>query len=86
MNPKTLLNLQRGLVYLFLAILLVITLIPIWMLLVNATRSTTQIQQGVGFMPSIYLVSNYKILLCQGLALPLGFLNSFTIGIAVTAV
>ena len=65
MNPKTLLNIQRGLVYLFLAILLVITLIPIWMLLVNATRSTTQIQQGVGFLPSVYLVSNYKILLSQ---------------------
>jgi ABC-type glycerol-3-phosphate transport system permease component len=86
MNPKTLLNIQRGLVYLFLAILLVITLIPIWMLLVNATRSTTQIQQGVGFMPSIYLVSNYKILLAKGLDLPRGFLNSFTIAIAVTAV
>ncbi len=86
MNPKTLLNIQRGLVYLFLAILLVITLIPIWMLLVNATRSTTQIQQGVGFLPSVYLVSNYKILLSKGLDLPLGFLNSFTIAIAVTAV
>jgi ABC-type glycerol-3-phosphate transport system permease component len=86
MNPKTLLNIQRGLVYFFLAILLVITLIPIWMLLVNATRSTTQIQQGVGFMPSIYLVSNYKILLSKGLDLPRGFLNSFTIAIAVTAV
>lgn len=86
MNPKTLLNIQRGLVYLFLAILLVITLIPIWMLLVNATRSTTQIQQGVGFMPSVYLVSNYKILLSKGLDLPRGFLNSFTIAIAATAV
>jgi ABC-type glycerol-3-phosphate transport system permease component len=86
MNPKHLLNIQRGLVYLFLAILLVITLIPIWMLLVNATRSTNEIQQGVGFLPSVYLVSNYKILLAKGLDLPRGFLNSFTIAIATTAV
>jgi ABC-type glycerol-3-phosphate transport system permease component len=86
MNPKTLLNIQRSLVYIFLAILLVITLIPIWMLLVNATRSTTEIQQGVGFMPSVYLVSNYKILLSKGLDLPRGFMNSFTIAIATTAV
>jgi multiple sugar transport system permease protein len=86
MNPKTKLNIQRGLIYLILAILLIITIIPIWMLLVNATRSTTQIQQGVGFLPSVYLVSNYKILLSKGLDLPRGFLNSFTIAIATTLV
>ena len=86
MNPKTKLNIQRGLIYLILAILLVVTIIPIWMLLVNATRSTAQIQQGVGFLPSVYLVSNYKILLSKGLDLPRGFLNSFTIAIATTLV
>jgi ABC-type glycerol-3-phosphate transport system permease component len=86
MNPKLKLNIQRGLLYVFLGILLVITLIPIWMLLVNATRSTAEIQQGVGFWPSKFLISNYKILLSKGLDLPLGFLNSFTIAIATTAV
>ncbi len=86
MNPKLVLNTQRGLIYLFLIILLIITLIPIWMLLVNATRSTTEIQQGVGFWPSKFLISNYKILLSKGLDLPRGFLNSFTIAIATTAV
>jgi ABC-type glycerol-3-phosphate transport system permease component len=86
MNPKLKLNIQRGLIYLFLGILLIITLIPIWMLLVNATRSTAEIQQGVGYWPSKFLVSNYKILLSKGLDLPLGFLNSFTIAIATTAV
>jgi cellobiose transport system permease protein len=86
MNPKLTLNIQRGLIYLFLVILLIITLIPIWMLLVNATRSTTEIQQGVGFWPSKFLVSNYKILLSKGLDLPLGFMNSFTIAIATTAI
>jgi ABC-type glycerol-3-phosphate transport system permease component len=86
MNPKLILNIQRGLIYVILAILLVVTLIPIWMLLVNATRSTSEIQQGVGFWPSAYLVSNYKILLSKGLDLPRGFLNSFTIAIATTVV
>jgi ABC-type glycerol-3-phosphate transport system permease component len=86
MNPKHLLNIQRVLIYLFLIILLIITLIPIWMLLVNATRSTTEIQQGVGFWPSTYMISNYKILLSKGLDLPRGFMNSFTIAIVTTAV
>jgi multiple sugar transport system permease protein len=86
MNPKLKLNIQRGLIYVFLGILLIITLIPIWMLLVNATRSTTEIQEGIGFWPSRFLISNYKILLSKGLDLPLGFMNSFTIAIATTAV
>jgi multiple sugar transport system permease protein len=75
---------QRFFIYLFLVILLVITLVPVWLLLVNATRSTTQIQQGISFIPSHYIVSNYQILLSKGLNLPLGFLNSFTIAASVT--
>jgi multiple sugar transport system permease protein len=71
MNPKLKLNIQRGLIYVFLGILLIITLIPIWMLLVNATRSTTEIQEGIGFWPSRFLISNYKILLSKGLDLQL---------------
>ncbi|MBN2257048.1 MAG: carbohydrate ABC transporter permease [Anaerolineaceae bacterium] len=86
MNPKLKLNLQRALIYVFLVILLIITLVPIWMLMVNATRSTAQIQQGVGFWPSVYTASNYQILLDKGLDLPRGFFNSFIIAIATTAV
>ena len=76
--------LTRVLIYVFLAILLVITLVPVWLLIVNATRSTLQIQQGIGFLPSVYTLSNYKILLSKGLDLPRGFLNSFTIAAATT--
>jgi multiple sugar transport system permease protein len=65
-------------------ILLIITIVPVWLLLVNATRSTTQIQQGISFLPSIYTYSNYKILLAKGLDLPRGFLNSLTIAGSVT--
>jgi multiple sugar transport system permease protein len=77
-------NIQRFFVYLFLVILLIVTIVPVWMLLVNGTRSTTQIQQGISFLPSVYTITNYNILLAKGLNLPLGFLNSFTIAAAVT--
>jgi len=79
-------NIQRFFIYLFLVILLVITVVPVWMMLVNATRSTTQIQQGIGFFPSHYIVSNYKILLSKGLDLPRGFLNSLFISSMVTLI
>jgi ABC-type glycerol-3-phosphate transport system permease component len=79
-------NIQRFFIYLFLVILLVITVVPVWMMLVNATRSTTQIQQGISFFPSHYIVSNYKILLSKGLDLPRGFLNSLFISTMVTII
>ncbi len=78
--------LSRVLIYLLLTLLLVITLVPVWLLIVNATRSTLQIQQGISFLPSSFIVSNYKILLSKGLDLPRGFLNSFTIAAATTLI
>jgi len=78
--------LSRVLIYLFLVLLLVVTLVPVWLLIVNATRSTLQIQQGLSFLPSSYIASNYKILLSKGLDLPRGFLNSFVIAGATTLI
>lgn len=79
-------RIMRFFIYIFLAILLVVTLLPVWMLLVNATRSTVEIQQGISLLPSQYLVTNYKILLSKGLDLPQGFWNSFIIAAATTIV
>ena len=78
--------LSRVLIYILLALLLLITLIPVWLLIVNATRSTLQIQQGISFLPSTYILSNYKILLSKGLDLPRGFLNSFVIASSTTLI
>ncbi len=85
-NYKLSLNFTRFFIYLILAILLIVTIIPVWMLIVNATRSTVEIQQGISIFPSKYLLSNYQILLSKGLDLPRGFLNSFIISAATTVV
>lgn len=79
-------RLMRFFIYVFLIVLLIITLLPVWLLLVNATRSTVEIQQGISFLPSRYLLTNYRILLSKGLDLPLGFWNSFVIAGATTLV
>jgi multiple sugar transport system permease protein len=79
-------NINRFFVYLILVILLVITIVPVWLLIVNATRSTIEIQQGISMVPSVYTITNYKVLLSKGLDLPRGFLNSFTIAILTTIV
>jgi multiple sugar transport system permease protein len=73
-------------VYLVLFFLLAITLVPIWVLLVNATRSTSEIQQGLAFFPSTHAIENYNILLGRGLNLVRGFSNSLFLSLTSTAV
>jgi multiple sugar transport system permease protein len=64
--------------------LLIVTIIPIWLLLVNATRSTFEIQQGISILPSGHLFDNYGILLGRGLNLWRGFFNSLFVAVAST--
>lgn len=79
-------NLLRALVYTVLVLLLLVTIIPIWILMVNATRSTVEIQQGLGFLPSTHMIENYNILLGRGLNLWRGFGNSLFLSISVTVI
>ena len=41
-------NILRGLIYIVLFVLLIVTILPIWLLLVNASRSTVQNQLATG--------------------------------------
>lgn len=77
---------MRFFIYLFLAILVVVTVLPIWLMIVNGTRSTTEIQNGIGFFPGTHAIENYNILVGRGLNLPRGFINSTTIAVATTIV
>ena len=77
-------NILRGLIYIVLFVLLIVTILPIWLLLVNASRSTVQIQQGLSLMPSTHLLENYSILLGRGLNLWRGFNNSVIVAVAST--
>lgn len=78
--------LWRALIYLFLFALLIVTLAPIWLLIVNATRSTVEIQQGVAFFPSAHVFENYGILVGRGLDMPRGFMNSMFLAVSTTLV
>lgn len=75
-NDKLNLMIMRIFVYIVLFFILILVIVPIWLLLVNATRSTVEIQQGLSALPSTHLVDNYKILLGRGLNITRGFSNS----------
>lgn len=85
-NYKLNTNIMRFFIYLVLIILLVLTIVPIWLVIVNATRSTTEIQQGLSILPSTYLVENYNILISKGLKLGRGFTNSLIVALASTLI
>ena len=79
-------TLMRIFVYAVLIILLVVTIVPIWLLIVNATRSTAEIQQGISILPSTHVLDNYDILLGRGLNMVRGFSNSLYVAVASTII
>lgn len=82
-NQKSLMA-KRGVIYVFLVILLILSILPFWLMIVNATRSTEQISQGVSFIPSHYLSYNYGVLTGRGFNIVRGFVNSFIIAAGST--
>ena len=85
-NYKFSTTLIRLFVYFVLIILLIITVVPIWILLVNATRSTAEIQQGLAILPSTHLLENYGILEGKGINIFQGFRNSLFIALSTTVI
>ena len=84
MKYTTKTRMLRIFVYAMLIMLLIICILPIWILLVNATRSTAEIQQGISLIPSNNLVVNWKNLTGRGFSIVQGFLNSTIISVSVT--
>ena len=74
----------RILIYTVLIVLLIMCILPIWIMLVNATRSTAEIQQGISLIPGKNLLVNWKTLTGRGFSIMNGLLNSTVISVSVT--
>lgn len=84
-------NFIKGIIYAFLILLSIICLVPFAMMLINATRSNTEIVKGFTLVPGDSLIDNYKNMMyhmniTDGTfkGIWLGFKNSFIIAISVT--
>ncbi len=75
---------QKSFIYIVLVLLLLICIVPLWILIVNATRSTTQIQQGISLIPSNNVPFNWSKLNKGSVSLTRGFLNSMFIACTST--
>lgn len=66
-------------------LLAIISLLPFWIMFVNATRDTFQIQQdALSLIPSTHLMDNFKILLGKTFDPIRGLTNSMIISVAST--
>ncbi len=71
-------------VYLFLAFLVVVAVVPFWIVIINSTRDGMSIStQGMTLIPGSSLVENYKILV-ENVNIGRGFFNSLKIATLVT--
>jgi multiple sugar transport system permease protein len=75
---------RRFYIYGIMILLGLIAILPIYLLLINATRSTAQINSGIGFFPGSNTLYNWQVLTNRGFQIWQGFGNSAFISISVT--
>ena len=73
----------RGIIYFFLVLLVIICFIPFYMMIINSTRSNSEILRGFTLIPSNALLDNYDTLNSY-ISIWIGFWNSFIIAATVT--
>jgi multiple sugar transport system permease protein len=64
--------------------LVLLAVVPIYLMVVNATRSTEQINQGISLVPGGNMLYNWKALTGRGFQIWQGFFNSAVIALSST--
>jgi len=83
-NGSASLGVSRTIVYAVCIFFSLLSIMPFWIMFVNATRSTPEIQRGLSLLPSVHLWSNWNVLLDKSFDPLVGFMNSFIISGAST--
>jgi len=73
--------LTRNAIYLFMFIITLLVIIPIYLMLINATRSNAQINEGISFIPGNNTINNWKNLTNRGFQISQGFGNSLFLAV-----
>ncbi len=77
-------NTKRTMIYVLCIALSALSLLPFWLMIVNATRNSQQIQSGVSLIPSTFLSINWHTLQAKHFDVLLGFKNSAIIAFGST--
>jgi len=84
-NARSYLRSKRTMIYLFCGALCVLSLFPFLIMMVNATRSTNQIQQSMSLIPGTSLLNNWNVLVGKSFNVATGFRNSAIIAFGSTS-
>ncbi len=75
-SRQSALFIHRFISYSVMVILFVLAVVPIYLLLINATRSTAQINEGLSLIPGNNIAYNWNALTRRGFKIQQGFYNS----------
>lgn len=72
-------------IYIVCIFLVILSVLPFWIMIMNATRGTFEIQQhAISLLPSKFLISNLHVLMGKSFNPIVGFLNSMIIATGAT--
>ena len=83
-NCSSVLGSKRSMIYVLCITLCVLSLLPFWVMMVNATRNSQQIQGGMSLIPSTFLPHNWQVLKSKSFNVWVGFKNSAIIAFGAT--
>lgn len=72
MEYKAYKTVQKTLIYICMIIFALIAIVPIWIMLINSTRTTEQINAGITMLPGNSFINNWNILITSGSGLKVG--------------
>ncbi|SFB49201.1 multiple sugar transport system permease protein [Cohnella sp. OV330] len=78
-ESRAALHVNRTIVYVVCIALALLSILPFWIMFVNATRSTAEIQSGLSLLPSSHMKTNLDVLLSKSFDPLKGFFNSLII-------
>ena len=87
MSNKSNVQIYKILIMIVCVILSILSIMPFIIMFVNSTRSTYEIQQhAVSFVPSKYLLNNFRVLTSKSFNPAKGFLNSLIVSCGITGI
>ena len=51
-----------AIIYVFMIVFVLIAIVPVWLMLINATRNNAEINAGISLIPSVHTIDNWHIL------------------------
>jgi len=71
-------------IHIIMIFLGLVAIVPIYILLINATRSTEQINSGISLIPGMNVAYNWRALTSRGFQITQGFFNSLYLAVLMT--